>query len=239
MNINEQLSQGQKKYGASGKDYFSFKEGENRIRVLTEGIVIATHFFENGSKPSTCYGVDEGCPFHGTGAPKDDKGKEKKSSIKYTCYVLNVKDPEQKVQLADLPYSVIKQIGDYQQNIDYTFDSFPMPYDITVKYDKNASPNDMYKVIASPKREEVSKLVLEKLSEQMDIETPQDHVEKKKKWQMEDHDKRGIRKQVVHQTNEEMNKEMADKIASGEMPNPDADKVPYPQDDIKPEDIPW
>lgn len=194
MNINEQLNQGQREYGVnSGGNYFKFEKGDNRIRILTAGEVLATHFFGKGSKPATCYGVEKGCPFHGNNAPKGPDGKEKKPSIKYTCYILNKKEDE--VQMADLPYSVIKQVGEYQTNEDYAFTAFPMPYDVTIKFDPDASsPNDMYKVIASPKREEVSDDVKAKVAGMK--QSPKEHVEKKKKWQMDQHDKEGIREKV-------------------------------------------
>ena len=241
MNINSQLNEGQKEYGVnSNTPYFKFEKGDNRIRILTEGEVIATHFFGKGQRPSVCYGVEKGCPFHGERAPKDDKGNEKKPSLKYTCYIIDKRDAEEKIQIADLPYSIIKQVGDYQENIDYAFTSFPMPYDVTVKFDPDSpSPASMYKVIASPKQEPVSDTVMGKLAEKMTTLTPKDSVAKKKNRQMQEHTEQGIlitpekakenRKEWV----ERVNKEAA---AKGEL---ELDTIDYPVNEINPEDIPF
>jgi len=236
MNINDQLSQGQKEYGVGSRaNYYKFEKGDNRIRVLTAGEVIATHFFGKGVKATTCYGVEKGCPFHGAGAPKGTDGKEKKPSIKYTCYVMDRNDVNNKIQLADLPYSVIKQIGDYQADVDYSFESFPMPYDVTVKYNPDSnSPNDMYKVIASPKREEVSEDVKNELADIVAKLSPADSVKKKKEWQMNEHDKSGTRLKVGL-TPEQIAE--GNKISAKHLE--DEGDFKYPEDDINPNDIPF
>lgn len=235
MNISEQLANSSKEYGIGSKSaYFKFEKGDNRIRILTAGEVIATHFFGKGVKAHTCYGIENGCPFHGDKAPKDNKGQEKKPSIKYTCYVAS----EDSVVLADLPYSVIKQVGEYQTNVDYAFDDFPMPYDITVRYNPDSdSPNDMYKVIASPRREVITAEISEKLSEAMRKQTPVDSVAKKKQWQMDDHEKQGIRGPIVQKkSREEWVKEVNSKAEPVE---PKDLGYEYPAEEINPDDIPF
>lgn len=244
-NINDQLNQSSKEYGVgSATNYFKFQRGDNRLRILTAGEVLATHFFGKGVKASTCYGIEKGCPFHGDKAPKDPEGKEKKPSIKYVCYVIDVNDKTQSIQLADLPFSIIKQVGDYQQNIDYAFDSFPMPYDITIKFDPDsASPAGMYKVIASPKREPVSDEVMSKLAEEMSMLTPAESVSKKKTFQLNDHKKQGIwlsPKQIAENKKNwrvNVNAENKRKIESGEIKV--ETPIDYPQEDIRAGDIPW
>jgi len=233
MTINDQINDGQKQYGYAQTSYFKFTKGDNRLRILTKGEILATHFFGKGVKASTCYGIEKGCPFHGKGAPKDDKGVEKKPSIKYVCYVLNGTE----IQLADLPYSVIKQVGEYQTNIDYQFDDFPMPYDITVKFNPDSlSPNDMYKVIASPRRENISQDILDELDELMRKVTPETSVQKKKDFQMNAHKEQGIL--VELKTTEQLNKEHSKKIETGEIDEVDS-PVEYPENVINPDDIPF
>ena len=240
MNINEQLANSSKEYGVgSNRTFFKFEKGDNRIRILTSGEVIATHFFGKGVKAHTCYGIENGCPFHGDKAPRDTKGQEKKPSIKYTCYVKS----GDSVMLADLPYSVIKQVGEYQTNQDYSFDSFPMPYDITVKYNPDSpTPNDMYKVFPSPKREPITPDIEEELSEKMRELTPADSVAKKKQWQMDQHDKDGIREEVKPKETREQWARRVNKEMEGKATDFKLDKmtpVDYPTEDIKPEDIPF
>lgn len=160
----KQTSEAQTKYeaGASGGNYFKFKEGKNKIRILVEGEIMATHFV--GTKGYTCYGVKEGCPFHGNGAPRDDKGAIKKPSAKLVTYVLDRNTEEQKPQQAEIAYSVVKQINTFAEEKDFAFGKFPMPYDINVTFTKAAAPNDKYKVVPSATRDEVPTEVLDQLS---------------------------------------------------------------------------
>lgn len=237
MKINEQLEQGQKEHGVSATNYFRFNDGDNRIRVLTAGAVIATHFFGKGKKASTCYGETKGCPFHGEDAPKRDDGSEQKPSIKTTCYVVRTNEKDARVQLADLPYSVIKQIGDYQTSEDYGFgeDEYPMPYDITVKFnEKSKSPNDMYKVLPSPKRAAVSKEILEQLEAAMAKLTPEQSVQKKKDWQIRQHTEAGIIKSTTA-TKEELKE--ANEVSKKYLDDQEGTPIEYPTNDISPDDI--
>ena len=98
-----------KQYGGhTSSDRFEFEEGANKMRVLTFPVILATHFI--GGKGGTaviCVGIDEGCPFHGDKAPKDDKGNEKAPSLKLVSYIIDRRDD--KVKLAELPLSVRKR----------------------------------------------------------------------------------------------------------------------------------
>ena len=46
----------------------------------------------------------------------------------------------------------------------YTFQGFPMPYDLKIKYDKEQAGAAMYNVVPSPKTEDVPEYVLEELA---------------------------------------------------------------------------
>lgn len=182
-NINDQLEIEMKDTTVNkGFDFYRMQDGDNKFRILSEGAVLAQHFFGKGQKPSVCYGISKGCPFH--------KETDLNPSIKYTCYILDRMDDT--IKLADLPYSVIRSVGELQKDEDYSFDDFPMPYDIKVTYRKEEAPAKMYTVIASPKREPLSKDKLEKLDELMKKASPVDLVEKKKTAQMEAHIQQGI-----------------------------------------------
>lgn len=226
MNISEQLNQDSKEYGIGSTNFFKFQNGDNRIRLLTAGSVIATHFFGKGQKAHTCYGIEKGCPWHGDKAPRTKDGGEQKPSIKYTCYVL----ADGKIQLADLPYSVIKEIGLLQTNEDYSFDSFPMPYDVTVKFNKESgSPNDMYKVIPSPKRIEIPDDIKEQLVVVMSKLTPEQSVEKKKVAQRTIHDSDGTTQKRVEEF----------RASVDTAPVNSEPVMQYPDEEINPDDIPF
>ena len=167
FNFKDSIEKAETKYDVGGGgDWFKFQKGVNKIRVLASSSEpIANHFIgENGSsKNVVCIGKNEGCPFHGKDAPVGKDGKPKKPSIKYLMYIIDRKNDA--IRLVSVAYSVVKQIGELQMTEDWEFDSLPMPYDLTVKYDPDAAPNDKYKVIASPKRELVNQETLNQLAE--------------------------------------------------------------------------
>lgn len=179
------LNQAKEEHGVGGGgDFFQFdKTGEYRIRQLTAGFPLATHFFGKGQKSKVCYGAERGCPFHGEKAPKDDKGNEKKPSVKFVAYVLDRRDG--KIKLGELPYSVIKVVTDLQEDSDYAFEDFPAPYDLKITYDSSASPADMYKTLPSPKIEPLTEEQAEELEEKMKKITPDAYTQKRKDKQME------------------------------------------------------
>lgn len=174
------LNQAKEEHGVGGGgDFFQFdKSGEYRIRQLTAGFPLATHFFGKGQKSKVCYGAERGCPYHGEGAPRDDKNNEKKPSVKFVAYVLDRRDDT--IKLGELPYSVIKVVTDLQEDSDYAFEDFPAPYDLKINYDKDASPADMYKTLPAPKIEPLNEEQAADLAEKMKKITPETYVQKRK-----------------------------------------------------------
>lgn len=156
----KQTSEAQEQYGAGagGADYFKFREGKNRIRILVEGEMIATHFV--GGKGYTCFGIKDGCPHHGPSAPKNEDGSVRKPAAKLITYVIDRNDKDPMPKQAEIPYSVLKQINTFAEEKDFAFSEFPMPYDLTVTYSSKAAPNDMYKVVPSATRDPVSEDVV-------------------------------------------------------------------------------
>src|SRR3990167_4328580 len=150
-----QTSEAQERYGAGagGAQYFKFREGKNKIRILVEGEMIAIHFV--GGKGYTCFGIKDGCPYHGDSAPKNEDGSIRRPATKLITYVLDRNNEEQGPQQAEIPYSVVKQINTFAEEKDFAFSEFPMTYDLTVTFNKKASPNDMYKVVPGATREPV------------------------------------------------------------------------------------
>lgn len=147
-NFNEEMQQAEKKYDMGRDDRFKFEEGENRIRVLSPGKPVATHRL-GGNRFATCYGMDEGCPYHGEGAPKDKDGNEQKPSVKFVMWVIDRRDS--KVKLAFMPYTIVKALGALQNSEDYAFDDIPMPYDIAVSAQNAGKKEVNYTILPSPK----------------------------------------------------------------------------------------
>lgn len=209
----------------SGRDlYYKFQEGDNRLRILSEGSVIAKHFFGKGQIPSICYGISKGCPFH--------KVDDKPASVKYSCYILDRVDNQ--IKLADLPYSVTKKVSDLQEDQEWAFSSFPIPYDIKVVYKPNESAANMYSVVASPKREELPQEIMGKLAELLVSSDPSKLVQEQKDKQLQKHKEEGSWKgfdtDLTDEQKESIREAREAEIKSRETVN---------EDNISPEDIPF
>jgi len=162
-----------KKYGGgSDSNYFKFEDkGVYRIRILNQPKVTATHFFGKGNPSIVCVGIEEGCEYH--------KESDKKPSIKLATYVIDRKDG--KIKMAELPLSISYSLNDLQEDADFAFSDFPMPYDVKITYDPdNDDPKAKYRLVASPKQEEVTIAEEKELAEKMKKQTPEQYVEAKK-----------------------------------------------------------
>ncbi len=151
-NFTQKIQQTEKQFGLGQNDAFQFEKGPNKIRVLTMSEKpLATHWV--GKKSFNCIGEEEGCFYHGDNAPLNDKGEPARPSIKYLAYILDRRDNQ--IKLMYVPYSVYKAVADLFNNDDYKFDDLPMPYDLTITYDKDGSPAQMYSTLPSPNRSNV------------------------------------------------------------------------------------
>ena len=178
MNLMDSIKDEAKKYGGStgSDDFFQFEEGVNRLRILYQPKVIALHFTVEGQKPTVCVGIDEGCTLHGESM--------KKPAIKLATYVLDRKD--NKVKLAELPLSLSYSLNDLQQDSDFSFEGFPMPYDVKITHDpKNSDPKAKYRLVASPKQEPLTDEEQASLNEALKKMTPEQYVERRKQKQSE------------------------------------------------------
>lgn len=162
MNLADSLKQTEKEYEIGGGDFFKFEEGDNKIRILTMWEAIATHFIKTGNKsnPHVCYGKDKGCPYHDEGAPLNDKGEPANPTVRFITYVCDRKDSD-RIKVAELPYTVIKAIVGLQGDEDYTFDNFPMPYDVKIKYDPKESGSAIYNITPAPTRDPLPDFVMD------------------------------------------------------------------------------
>lgn len=235
MSLKDEMNEQASQYGAgSSNTFFSFdKSGAYRFRILSKPIAIATHFFGAGRPASVCYGIEKGCPYHeGELAPKDDKGQIKKPSIKFACYVIDRQDGG--IKIADLPWSVWGPIAELEEDEDYKFSGFPMPYDIKVTYDKdNKDPKQIYKPLASPNRvplttEEENDFM--KRDSEMKIEN---FVENKKNKSLETSKANGSW-EVAAKIRRDSIKEAQDKAQENAGP-----EIEYPTEEIDPKNIPF
>lgn len=178
MGFMDEIKDQSKQYGGGGdSNYFKFEDkGVYRIRILNQPKVVATHFFGKGNPSVVCVGMDEGCEYHKEG--------DKRPSIKLATYIIDRKDG--KIKLAELPLSISYSLNDLQEDQDFAFSDFPMPYDVKITYDPdNDDPKAKYRLVASPKQEPVTDEEQADLAEKMKKLTPEQYVENKKAKQKE------------------------------------------------------
>lgn len=151
MNWVDEREKAAKEEGS--KEYFKMVEGENRLQILTHAAPYAQKW--TGTKYE----------------PAEDG--EKNVSIKGVCWVLQ----EDTIKLAQLPYTVVKQVRALQNDPDYAFTDFPMPRAIKINAKGAGTKEVEYSVIPSPKEVEVSSEVMAELAKKP---TPEEMVEKMK-----------------------------------------------------------
>lgn len=211
------LDKDMEKYGSARSDRFEFEEGPNKVRILNFPAILATHFIPSGMKINAfiCVGIDEGCPYHGKD-PQSEKGENYKNpTLRLVTYVIDRRDG--KVKLAEIPLSVRYALKDLQEDEDFEFADFPMPYDVKITSDpKNADPKAKYRVVGSPNRTELTPEEMAAFDKAMADMTPEQYVEKRKAKA------KGIDAAVAE-----------DKGGS------ESSEIKYPEEEINPEDIPF
>lgn len=175
-------------------DWFKFKEGQNKIRVLSQGKVLSEHF-----KLGVCYGMEKGCPFHTSEYEKSP------ARPKWLMWIIDRAD--NKIKLAKMPYKIVKAIADLQTNEDYSFDEIPMPYDITITATKAGTKEVEYSTVPSIKRIEITPEEDEEYNKQTSVE---DIVQKMKDKQQkiielnpEFQNQRSLLKEELEKTSDE------------------------------------
>lgn len=214
-NFNQNLKETEEKYNIGKDEWYKLQEGENRIRVLSPGKVLAEHF-----KLGVCYGIEKGCPFH------TEEYKLSPARIKFLMYVVDRKDGE--IKIAKMPYGIIKSIGALQENQDYAFDGIPMPYDITINAKGAGTKEVEYTVIPSPKLVPLSVEEQENLSKLKSVEEIIERMKEKQKERIEN-DPRFPRASGVQERlqNNEKNVEVM------------KEEIKYPEEESNLEDIPF
>lgn len=215
-----ELDKAASQYGGTtggGSDFFKFKQGKNIIRILNFPEVLATHFIGGrGGTAVICIGIDEGCKYHGDEAVKDEKGEEKKPSLKLVSYVIDRADGT--IKLAELPLSIRYALKDLQETDGFEFSDFPLPYDVQIIHDPdNKDPKAKYRMTGIPKMTPLSKEEQEMFDKVMERMTPEQYVEK--------------RKSKVR--GEPSTSSPMQQTASAPKP------VDYPTEEINPDDIPF
>lgn len=115
--------------GKVGGDSFKVQNGNNIIRVLTEGVYHESEYKD----------------------PKSGKGNITK---KFVMFVIDRKDGRVKPYFA--PYALYKAIANLEPDPFFAFQGMPMPYDVNIKVENAGTLNVEYNVQASPNKSELT-----------------------------------------------------------------------------------
>ncbi len=155
----------EEKYGVGSKGaWLNLKEGENKMRIVSDFADYGNHFFPP-NKSFICIGQENDCAYCKDG---------NKPSVQFVGYVIDRTDNQ--VKVLRIGYTIYKQISEFGKNEEYGFEGLP-PYDITIVR-KGQGKETEYTVIPARKNTELTSEEAEAL---MGIKnTPEQIIEKMK-----------------------------------------------------------
>ena len=112
-----------------GGDYFKVQNGNNIVRVLTEGV------------------------YHES-AYTDQKSGKVSTTKKFVMFIIDRKDGKVKPYFA--PYVIYKAVASLEEDPFFKFEGMPMPYDVNIKVENAGTLNVTYNVQASPNKSEIT-----------------------------------------------------------------------------------
>lgn len=215
----DEVNQAEKENNVGGStEYLNLQEGDNKMRVLSKPELCAYHYLPATKKNVPCYGMHRGCPFH----EEDGQGP----SVKWWAWVIDRLDD--KIKLCKLPHKVFKQVAEYQINPEYSFEEFPMPYDITLKVKNVGTKEAEYTVIPARSNSDISEEEQNVFSKKSDVKSI---VEKMKAKQAKVDGREYTPKEPTEP------KERIIQTGGEEVVGGPHDGIEYPADEIDPADI--
>lgn len=118
--------------------FLKLKQGENKLRIVSEVEVYGKHYSTAGGKAITCIGKDKGC----MGC---DAGNESKPQ--WSCYAIDRTD--EKIRIWEFGYTIFQKIQKLAKSAEYGFENLPN-YDITITKEGEGLDTE-YDVIPSRK----------------------------------------------------------------------------------------
>ncbi len=112
-----------------GSDYFKVQNGNNIIRVLTEGVYHESQY-------------------------TDQKTGKVSVTKKFVMFIIDRKDGKIKPYFA--PYVIYKAVASLEEGPFFKFQGMPMPYDVNIKVENAGTLNVTYNVQASPTPSELT-----------------------------------------------------------------------------------
>lgn len=223
MSFRDEFDAAQAEIG--GSDYFKFKEGENRLRILAKPVRKITRFGYG-----ICYA---GAAYCQAAAMTADYEKAKQEaiaagkdasdvsqptlSLKWACWAVD--RATKKVVNVELTNKMMETIISYMESEEGKFTEWPMPYDVIVTAKGAGQKSVKYSMIAARSNTPVTEEELELLGKQ----TPMDQIIEKMKAKKREKDG------VPAPTSE----------AAADAAQEGVGEIKYPEDEINPEDIPF
>lgn len=220
MAFRDEVDTAGKEMGGGG-DWYKFKEGDNRMRILSEPIIKVSRFGFG-----ICY---EGAPYcqkatldrelEEAKAKAKAEGKDaSKATIKLpgkkwcAWAVLRGKDSEDYFGIVELPYGVSKSLRELMDSDEAGFKGWPMPYDINIKAKGAGTLSVEYQLIPKRENTDVTEAELEELAKCTPVSQILDRMKDKQRQKVE---------------------------GGGTASAASSGPIEYPTEDINPDDIPF
>lgn len=133
--LDKTLEEGNKQFpGGSGK-FFSFEEGDNRIRIVSPLQVFGRHYIQ-GIGYKVCIGKEKGCKYCANG---------NKPAATYFCWVIDRREKKVTIKEAEFGYTVLKGINDVTGIEEYKFELSVdgiWPYDLNIRMIEGKKKNE-------------------------------------------------------------------------------------------------
>jgi len=105
--------------GKSGGDWMKLKDGENKVRFVTESQAYGKHYVQAEKKNYVCIG--EKCILCSQGVKKQTR---------FISWVIDREDGQ--IKLLEIGWQIFKQMGELSKSSEYGFKDLP-PFDIIIK----------------------------------------------------------------------------------------------------------
>ena len=109
-----------KEFSIGGGEFWKPEAGENRIRVLTEYAVYGQHWIQADNRSYVCVGEEKGCRYC--------KAEIQPAPV-FLMWIVTRNDNTLKI--AQVTYSIIKQLGELAESEDWGFKALP-EYDMVI-----------------------------------------------------------------------------------------------------------
>lgn len=220
MGFQDEVETAGKEMGGGG-DWYKFKEGDNKMRILSEPIIKVSRFgygicYEGApycQKATLDKELDEAKAKAKAEGKDPSKATIKMPSKKWCAWaILRGKDGADSIVLAELPYGISKSLLELMNSDEAGWKGWPMPYDINIKAKGAGSMGVEYQLIPNRANTDVTDTEMEDYNKCTPVTQILDRMKDKQKQKVEGG---------------------GAPVASG------SDAIEYPSEEINPDDIPF